>query len=61
MIKNTSLFLAGYFVIIMILYFLFKGDQFTPSTFGYWAKIVTPVYLLIFILILILKKKTDEK
>ena len=61
MIKKTSLFLAGYFVIITALYFLFRGNQFTPSKFGFWAKIITPVYLFLFILIVTLQKSKNEK
>lgn len=56
MAKKLALFFAGYFVILTITYFIAKGDKFTPSTFGKWAMIITPIYLFLFILFIYFKK-----
>jgi len=61
MTKKLSLFFAGYFVILTILYLTAKGDKFTPSTFGKWAMIITPIYLFLFVLFFYFKKKSKNE
>ena len=59
--KNIALLLAGYFLILTILYFTAKGDKFSPSNFGAMAMIITPIYLFLFVLFIYFNKPKDEK
>jgi hypothetical protein len=62
MLKKTSIFFLGYFIILCILLIINNlQDKFTPSIFGKWATIITPIYILVFILIVYLKKRNHEK
>jgi hypothetical protein len=61
MIKKLSFLFTGYLIILTALYFSCSGDKFTPSSFGKWAMIITPIYLLIFIVYSYSNKSKNEK
>lgn len=62
MLKTTTLFGLGYAVLLCVVYLLAQGDKFTPSSFGKWGFIMTPVYIVLFIgtLYFLKKKKANE-
>jgi len=60
--KNKLTFLfVGYLIILTVLYFVFKGDKYSPSSVGKWAMIVTPIYLLLFVVFTYSNKPKNEK
>jgi hypothetical protein len=61
MAKKLALFFAGYFVILTVIYFTAKGDEFTPSSVGKWAMIITPIYLFLFILFIYFKNRKKNE
>ncbi len=61
MIKQLALFFSVYVIILTIIYFSTIGNEFTPSSFKKYAMIVTPIYLLLFILFIYFKPKKNEK
>lgn len=62
MIKVTILFFGGYLIMLLVLVVISKWDDYTPSIFGKWSIILTPIYIIVFFLLYyIFKKKTNEK
>ena len=57
MIKKISLFFFGYLLIIFVVSYINGLDETKPSIFGDWMKIITPVYIVVFIIVQKLYKK----
>lgn len=51
MIKKISLFFLGYLLIIFIVSYINGLDETKPSIFGDWMKIITPIYIVVFVIL----------